>query len=114
VNAAVAPGSWDSWFAAFENVYADPSRISEEMCPSCGTTDLRIAFTGDEETRIGYASLWCQTCLDGIFTSRLHIPPGVDVVPFGLPAEERAKLVPNFHVIAPSPTEDEDSESALL
>jgi hypothetical protein len=114
VNEAAAANSWDTWIAVFDQVYAGPLKIAEEACHSCGATDLRIAFTGDQDARIGYASFWCQTCLNGICTCRLHIPAGVDVLPFGLPAEERRKLVPNFHLVPPAPTEDDDSESAVF
>jgi hypothetical protein len=114
VNAAAGVGSWEAWVTAFEKVYANPSRIAEVRCPSCGARDLRIEFTGDEGPRIGYASFWCQNCFNGIFTSRLHIPAGIQVVPFDLPPEDREKIIPRFNVIPPDPSEDEDSESAVF
>jgi hypothetical protein len=88
--------------------------IGGERCPSCGARDLRIAFTGDEGPRIGYASFWCQNCFNGIFTSRLHIPAGVQMVPFDLSAEDREKIIPRFNIIPPAPAEDDDSESAVF
>jgi hypothetical protein len=48
------------------------------------------------------------------FTSRLHIPPGADMIPFGLPPEERAKIVPGFYYIPPAPIEGDDEESFTL
>jgi hypothetical protein len=109
-----AHASWGEWVAVFERVYADPGLIGSEACPTCGAHTLHLVFTGDEDDRIGYASFWCSTSMDGIFTSRLHIPPGADMIPFGLQPEERAKIVPGFYYIPPAPIEGDDEESFTL
>ena len=106
--------SWGEWVAVFERVYADPGSVANEACPTCGAHTLRLAFTGDEDDRIGYASFWCGTSMDGIFTSRIHIPAGAEIIPFGLPPEERAKLVPGYYYIPPAPIEGDDEESFTL
>jgi len=106
-----AHASWGDWLTAFERVYADPGVIGDEPCPTCGARALRLAFTGNEDDRIGYASFWCEVSMDGIFTSRLHIPAGQPIIPLGLPAAERAKLVPEYYYIPPAPIEGDDEES---
>jgi hypothetical protein len=52
--------------------------------------------------------------MDGIFTSRLHLPPGVSVVSPGLPREERRKIVPDYFIIPPSPSTDGDDVDATV
>jgi hypothetical protein len=111
---ASAHGAWQDWSAALDRILSDVASIADEACPSCGAKNLHIAFTGNPETRLGYASLWCDTSMDGIFTSRLHIPAGVAVIPVGLPAEERLQLVPNFHVVPPTPVDGDDTETVTF
>lgn len=106
-------GSWEDWSAALDRVLNGSSMISDEPCPSCGAKDLHIAFTGDVTTMLGYASFWCGTSMDGIFTSRLHLPTGVEIIPLGLPPEDRRRIVPNFYVIPPS-SSNGDTESIVL
>jgi hypothetical protein len=106
--------SWGDWVEVFDRVYADPRSVESEACPTCGARTLRIAFTGSEDERVGYASFWCDTSMDGIFTSRLRIPPGLPIIPFGLPPEERRQLVPNFQVIPPASIEGDDEVSFTM
>ena len=107
-------GPWEEWAKAFERVYANLESIPEEPCPTCGAHTLRIVFTGDEDDRIGYANFWCDTSMDGIFTSRIHVPAGVPMLPFKLSPEERRKHVPNYVIVPPAPAEDDDSESVTF
>jgi hypothetical protein len=106
--------SWGDWIKVFDRVYANPSAVGAEACPTCEAHTLHVAFTGDEDDRIGYASFWCDTSMDGIFTSRIEIPRGVPIIPFGLPPEDRRAIVPNFHVIPPAPVEGDDEISFTM
>ena len=114
MSAGQTRGSWDEWVRALERVLANLDSIGDVPCPTCGAHTLRIVFTGDEDDRIGYANFWCDTSMDGIFTSRIHVPGGVPMLPFRLPGEERLKYVPNYAIIPPAPTEDDDSESVTF
>ena len=42
-----------SWMDAFDEVYAQPSLISQLRCPTCGATDLQIVFVGDRTRQRG-------------------------------------------------------------
>jgi hypothetical protein len=104
----VSHAPWDEWIVAFERVHADPAIIGRVECPTCGARTLRIVYTADADDRVGYASFWCDTSMDGIFTSRIEVPSGVPIIPFGLPPEERARCVPNYAIIPPAAADGED------
>jgi hypothetical protein len=91
--------SREDWLDAYEDLYeslpADPHRA----CPNCGRDALRIAFTGNVDTRIGYGSCWCDNCLFGIHLSRVAIPPDVEVLPMDQTLEERRQHVPNYTLV---------------
>jgi hypothetical protein len=86
---------WESWLSAFLKVSAaapDPVKVA---CPSCGRGQVRVAYAGDPETRIGYSIIWCDACLKGIYLSRVGILEGVAMFTFESSDEEFAATVPN-------------------
>ncbi|MBU2669852.1 hypothetical protein KOI35_40715 [Actinoplanes bogorensis] len=63
---------------------------------------MTITYTGDPESRIGFATLWCDVGLDGIFLSRVGIPEGAEMLSFDSTTEERAAVLPNVRLIPPA------------
>ncbi|GAA1822638.1 hypothetical protein HC028_15225 [Planosporangium flavigriseum] len=102
-------GVWKAWMDAFGCIQnAAPDEVSVD-CPSCGDGKVKISYTGDPQSRIGYAILWCDACLRGIHLSRVGIPEGVDMLTFDSTDEEHDAAVPDVHLLAPDPwIEDED------
>jgi hypothetical protein len=105
---------WEAWADAYEEIYRVLPVQAEVSCPSYGDGLVRVAFTGEESDRIAYASVWCDNCLNGILISRTRVPAGVPIRPIGLPAKERAAVIPNYKIIPPDISEDGDTESAVL
>jgi hypothetical protein len=103
---------WAAWWDALEQVVsALPEQVSVP-CPSHGDGTVQVAYTGDPDDRIGYATAWCDTCHEGIATGRARVPVGVDMIPFGAPRDERAKVIPpNVRLLPPDPY-SEDYEEA--
>jgi hypothetical protein len=97
--------TWSAWrdlIHAIVNGEADPATAT---CPTCGRSDLRLAYLGDAAARVGFAALWSPACGTGITTGRLTIPAGHDIVSWDLPDEQRARLVPNFTTVEPTTEE---------
>ena len=45
------------------------------VCPYCGSPDADHGFTViKKDTRMGYGSVWCNTCKRGIPLSRVIVP----------------------------------------
>jgi hypothetical protein len=105
--------SWSAWLDAYEQVYGHLPATSHVPCPRCDADALRVVFTGHADDRIGYASFWCDNCLFGIHLSRVPVPEGVEMLPYGLSPEQRAVHVPPNYEIVPPEYEDGD-ESAVL
>jgi len=60
--------TFDEWLAGYDIVYRTLPATSEVPCPNCGHRTLRLVFTGPRRGDYGYASFWCDTCLQGIHT----------------------------------------------
>lgn len=94
--------SWGVWLEAYEqHCKALPGRANHRPCPSCGSDDLRLTFTGQPEQRVGYAAFWCDDCLVGIHLSRCPVPEGVPMESLDTPVEQRAVRVPNYTLLWP-------------
>ena len=97
--------SWGAWLSAYELCYkALPTPPEDSACPNCGAERLRLAFTGLEEERVGYATFWCDGCLVGIHLSRCPVPDGVPMDSIHTPVDQRSVRIPNYTLIWP----DED------
>jgi hypothetical protein len=106
---------WEAWVDALERVIAAlPDKI-DVACPSHGDGTVQLLYTGDPEDRIGYATVWCDTCHEGIASGRAKVPPGVEMVPFGASREERAaRIPPDVRLLPPDPAPGDDDEEDVL
>lgn len=91
--------SFDEWLDAYDIVYRTLPTFSDLRCPNCGHPTLRLVFTAPPGSEHGYASFWCDTCLEGIHLSRAPIPDGVGALPLDVPAEERNRGIPNYRLV---------------
>jgi hypothetical protein len=92
---------WGDWVAAFEQCCKALPEPPRADCPHCGADRLRLLFTGPEDTRVGYASFWCDACLIGVHLSRCPVPAGVAMESLDTPVRERAVRVPNYTMLWP-------------
>jgi hypothetical protein len=92
--------TWDDWAAKDEAAYSAVPRDLHAACPNCGHDALRLVFTGRVDEGVGYASFWCDHCLQGIVVSRAPIPPAAVVRSIDDPPAERKPEVPNYTVIS--------------
>ncbi|GGM06656.1 MULTISPECIES: hypothetical protein [Micromonospora] len=90
--------SFDDWLEAYDHVYRTSPGSSDLPCPNCGRSTLRLVFTGPPDMDVGYASFWCDTCLEGIHISRAVIPAGAIVRSLATAAAERVPAVPDYHL----------------
>ncbi len=102
---------WEGWMDAYQEILADPG--ARPGCPSHGDGTVHVAFTGDLETRLGYATVWCDACHEGIAISRGYAPAGLPLLPFGLDPAERARTIPaDVELLPPDPyVEDGEEET---
>jgi hypothetical protein len=99
---------WEAWMDALTKVLTSDSPV---RCPSHDDGRVKVVFTGDPETRIGYYTAWCDACHEGIATDRAQAAPGTTILPFGLDPDERAKVVPaDVQLLPPDPWLGDDVE----
>jgi hypothetical protein len=89
----------DQWLDAYETCYGQLPGVLQVPCPHCGNPTLRLVFTGHPETMVGYASFWCDTCLNGIGISRAPIPEGAVMQDIRDAPEDRTPKVPNYRLV---------------
>ncbi|MBL7256221.1 hypothetical protein [Paractinoplanes lichenicola] len=100
---AGAQRRWEAWFDAFTRIRdAWPVRV-EALCPDGDGGRLHITYTGSSESRIGFATLWCDVARDGIFLPRVGIPEGAEMLAFDATPEERAAVMPEIRLIPTDP-----------
>jgi hypothetical protein len=92
--------TWEEWSVKYEAAYSAAPDNLHAPCPNCGHDALRLVFTGHESTGVGYASFWCDNCLQGIVISRAPIPVGATVRPIEQAPEDRRPQIPNFEIVA--------------
>jgi hypothetical protein len=54
-------------------------------CPACGGEGVQVSYFGDAATRLGWAAVWCPTCLGAVQVSRLMVPDGATLLPLDAP-----------------------------
>ncbi|MGK5441437.1 hypothetical protein ACSNN7_06355 [Micromonospora sp. URMC 105] len=91
--------TFDEWLTAYDVVYRALPAASDLACPNCGHRTLRIVFTARPAAGHGYASFWCDTCLEGIYVSRALIPGGVTARSTDEPAEARNRGIPDYRLV---------------
>lgn len=106
---------WEAWFDAFTRIRdAWPTKISVS-CPGCGEGSVQVSYTGDPETRIGYAIAWCESCKRGIYLSRVAIPPGAEMLTFDATDQERdAAVPPDVYLLSPDPGSDDSDDVEVV
>ncbi|GAA1643094.1 hypothetical protein [Actinoplanes couchii] len=100
---------WEAWFTAFTTMRdAWPARV-DVPCPDGDQGRLHITYTGNPESRVGFATMWCEVGRNGIFLPRVGIPDGAEMLPFDATPEERAAVLPDINLIPADPyTPDEE------
>lgn len=91
--------TYDDWLAAYSDVYDAIPNDPHLPCPNCGHRTLRLIFTGDPDTKIGYGHFWCDTCLHGIGISRAPIPDNATMQNIHQPRDDRTPKIPNFTLV---------------
>ncbi|WP_053171216.1 hypothetical protein [Streptomyces sp. SBT349] len=108
---------WDAWMALYARGHENPPSVDQEPCPNCGARAVRLVFVEKSVTGDGPASLWCGSCLQGIYLSRTWIPDNAERLAPGATPEEVRAVIPNYTVIWPDAEDeagnegDEDIES---
>jgi hypothetical protein len=100
---------WEAWMSAFSRIHDAAPADADVACPSCDKGRVRVSYTGDPQSRIGYAIAWCDVCLHGIHLSRVRIPDGVEMLTFESTEAERDAVVPDIQLISPDPWIDDES-----
>ena len=95
---------WNRWMRAYARAAAAPTRPPASACPGCGRVGLRLEFTGGDDL-LGFASMWCPTCLTGISTCRTAIPDDVPRLPWNMPVHQRAAIIGDYAAVLPSHNE---------
>ncbi|MGN9810221.1 hypothetical protein ACTMSW_12795 [Micromonospora sp. BQ11] len=90
--------TFEQWLDAYDVAYRAQPGATDLPCPNCEHRTLRLVFTGPPESTYGYASFWCDTCLEGIHISRVPIPEGVVARSSDDPAEKRSCGIPNYRL----------------
>jgi hypothetical protein len=94
--------TWEAWFDAFMRFQDAPGQ-TEIPCPDGDQGRLHITYTGNPESRMGFATLWCDVGRNGIFLPRVGIPDGADMLTFDTTPEERAAATPEIRLIPADP-----------
>jgi hypothetical protein len=66
---------FSAWATVLGQILTDGGDVSDEACPTCGQKTLHLVYSGSLEDRLGYATLWCTTSRDGIFSGSMRVPP---------------------------------------
>ncbi|WP_157441710.1 hypothetical protein [Actinoplanes awajinensis] len=94
---------WEAWFDAFTKIRDAWPEPIDVPCPDRDQGRLHITYTGSPETRIGFATIWCDAGRNGIFLSRVGIPEGAEMLSFDATPEERAAVIPDIRLIPAAP-----------
>jgi hypothetical protein len=99
---------WEAWFGAFTKIRDAWPESVDVPCPDGDRGRLHVTYTGGAESRIGFATLWCDVGRNGIFLSRVGIPDGADMLTFDATPEERAAVIPDIRLIPTDPYSPDD------
>jgi len=102
---------WEAWMAALTDVLAAFPADLAVTCPSHNDGTVRVAFTGDPVTRIGYYTAWCDTCHEGIASGRAGAPQGMPVIALRDSDEGDPDIIPDdVRLLPPDPYLGDDAE----
>jgi hypothetical protein len=100
---------WESWYQAFVRISEAWPQAIDVPCPNSDHGRVRVSYTGDPETRIGTAIVWCPDCRQGIYLSRVGIPPDAEMLSFDATQdEEDAAVPPDVTLLPPDPAPPSD------
>lgn len=91
--------SFDEWLESYDASYRALPAPPTGACPNCGHRTLRLVFTAQPGTDVGYASFWCDTCLEGVHVSRAVIPAGVEARSLATAPDERRPIIPDYRLV---------------
>ena len=89
--------SYMQWLHALDKSF-DKNKF--KACPKCGESKLDCLLIGDEDTRVGYGFLWCDSCHHGVHLSRIEIPESVDMLPIDCGDDEIRKRMPEVKLVS--------------
>jgi hypothetical protein len=92
---------FQDWLMLYAEICSGEQPKSACRCPECGARTVDLEYVGDLSSRIGFLSMWCNTCLHGIHGSRVRVPEKEAMLSFGLPIETIAARIPKFKEIYP-------------
>ena len=52
--------------------YSEKRDLKNCTCPECSNDTLVLFFIGKPTDKVGYARMWCTSCLNGIHLSRVQ------------------------------------------
>jgi hypothetical protein len=89
------------WLDIYKKINSS-ERFTENLeCPECQSLAVDFQYVGDPKTRIGYLDIWCANCLRGVHLSRVSIPPGREMLSFGVDDEVFSARIPDFEQVIP-------------
>ena len=87
-----------TWLKVFGAIAKGSQSLEHATCPRCHAPELRAQFVASPTDLIGYAAMWCQNCLHGIWVSRAKVPDGWGYETF---EDAEGGLIPSFIRIEP-------------
>ena len=89
------------WLLLYAKICSSELPKAECRCPECGARTVDLQYVGDLNSRIGFLSMWCNTCLHGIHGSRVRVPENETMLSFEDPDETITSRIPNFKQVHP-------------
>jgi transcription elongation factor Elf1 len=92
---------FQDWLRLFKVLKESPAEKRGLTCPECGSASVDFQFVGDKSSRVGYLNIWCCSCNQGVYLSRVAIPESAEMISFEAPNEVIEKRIPNFRLVEP-------------
>jgi len=94
--------SFTKWLHLVVPIQDNRGQTQDIPCPSCGCMKcIDFQYVGNFEARIGYLDIWCNSCNHGVHMSRVKVPDGFEMLPFGTDDETISRRIPNFIRVEP-------------
>ena len=72
----------EKWKETILEVMDNLTNIKHIECPRCGECTVDYLYVINEETRVGYLTVWCDSCKKGTHISRVELPEGAKYITF--------------------------------
>ncbi|MCD1259456.1 hypothetical protein B5M42_011485 [Paenibacillus athensensis] len=76
-------GDFPAWLKLTVDLSGNPDPNPIRYCPECESDKIDFQYVGDPSSRIGFLSIWCENCLNGIHISRVKAPKSAELLAFG-------------------------------